>query len=50
MAEKESNLTEISKVIFVSRKHSIKIRGLHPYLGFGSKFLWNVFITKKKIP
>lgn len=37
MVERESNLTEISKVIFISGKHSIKIKEIHPHLRIWAK-------------
>lgn len=44
--EKESNSTEISKVISVSGKHSSKIKGLQPKLKFRLEFFWDVLIAE----
>lgn len=39
MVEKESNLTEISEVIFVSGKHSRKMKDIHPKLKVWARIL-----------
>lgn len=49
MVEMESNLTEISKVIFVSGKHSRKIKDLHPKLKVWSRIPLDVFIIESQL-